>query len=406
MPSSFIIFLLFGALLALQSAIALRDGFRFLRYVRRSLSAPQSDFHPRAALVVPVKGVDASLEASVSRLLAQDYPGYTLIFAVAQESDSAHAYLADRLRAYQPDGRAGPGAMKLVVAGLSEERGEKVNNLLAALRAVPPGTEVLAFADADARFKPGWLGALVGPLGDPDVTVSTGFRWYLPGRTFASKLRSAWDTSIATMFSEHRSYFAWGGSMAIRTADFHHLKVAERYWSGSVSDDYGLTRAVREAGGGIRFEPKCLVASSDEVDFRAFLHWSNRQIIITRVYAPHLWRLGLASHALFSGVLLFGLRIALAPGSTTLRLFALGLDAAIILFGLWKAVLRQRVASEVFPEETEALVETGSAYWRFWPLVPWVMLINFTVAGFTRRIEWRGVRYELLSPSRLRVSRP
>ena len=58
------------------------------------------------------------------------------------------------------------------------------------------------------------------PLANPQITVSTGFRWYLPGEGFVSRLRAAWDTSIATMMGDHDHNFAWGGSMAIRAADF------------------------------------------------------------------------------------------------------------------------------------------------------------------------------------------
>src|SRR5439155_13015403 len=146
---------------------------------------------------------------------------------------------------------AGPH-VALVAAGYSDGRGEKVNNLLRGVEAVAPQTEVLVFADADARPKADWLRSLVAPLADPGVTVSTGFRWYLPGDTFASRLRAAWDTSIATMLGDHdRSNIAWGGSMAVRAEEFRRLRVAEAYWARTASDDYAVTRAVRDAGGRI-----------------------------------------------------------------------------------------------------------------------------------------------------------
>ena len=100
--------------------------------------------------------------------------------------------------------------------------------------------------------------------------------------------------------------FAWGGSMAIRAADFRRLGIAEAYWANTVSDDYALTRAVREAGGKIAFEPRCLVASREESSLREFLRWSTRQIIITRVYAAHLWKLGLATYLFYCGTLRWG----------------------------------------------------------------------------------------------------
>ena len=403
MPLLFNVFLVLAALLAIQSLYSLFEGFRFSRFVRLSRTAPRPNFEPQAAVIVPVKGLDDQFQTHVEQLLAQDYPGYGLIFTLAEQADPAYSFLADRLRTFRAARGWGPRRVEVVVAGLTHERGEKVNNLLAALRAVPPDNRVLVFADADASFKRDWLRSLIGPLSDPAVTVSTGFRWYLPGRTFASRLRAAWDASIATTFGDHRRNLAWGGSMAVRADDFRRLKVAECYWAGSVSDDYGLYRAVRENAGWIRFEPRCLLASSEETTLSQFLNWSNRQVIITRVYAPHLWLQGLLSYSFFCATLLLGLGLGLLSGPTPRRLSALGLDAVILLLGLGKARLRESVAIRVFPEQGRSLRRLGASYWLFWPFVPWVMLFNLVTAALTRKIEWRGTCYHLVSPTTLRV---
>jgi ceramide glucosyltransferase len=400
------IFLLLGAVLVIEGILSLLDGRRFLNYARRSLRTAPADFHPPTAVIVPVKGIDPGLETAIDRLFGQDYSDYRLIFAVASEHDPACTYLRERLRRYAPSLNLGPREARLVVAGASLERGEKVNNLIAALGAVSASARVLVFADADARPKMDWLRSLVAPLIDPAVTVSTGFRWYLPGESFASRLRAAWDASIATTLGDHRSNFAWGGSMAIRAEDFRRLRIAERYWNATVSDDYGVTLAVRDAGGRIRFEPRCLAASVEESTLGEFLRWSNRQIIITRVYAARLWRWGLLNYILFCGTLLLGVALILFPASRPVRLLAVAIEVLVLLLGISKAHLRAIVAREAFPEEASALRRHGSCYWQLWPLVPWVMLINFLTAGLTRRIEWRGTRYELISATKLRVLEP
>lgn len=405
MPLLFKVFVVCAIMLAAQSLFSLRDGYRFLAYLRRSLRAPRSLYSPPATVIVAVKGLDEGFERNLEQILAQDYPDYDLVFSVASGSDPAYPFLALRLRAHAPRQDCGLHEAKVVIAGYASGRGEKVNNLLAALRQRPRATPVLVFADADARMKSDWLRSLVAPLHDPTVTVSTGFRWYLPGRSGASRLRAAWDTSIATMLGDHRRNFAWGGSMAVRSADFDRLQVAERYWSASVSDDYGLTRAVRDAGGWIRFEPRCLVASAEEIGFKNLLRWTNRQIIITRVYAAHYWRRGLASYTLFCGTFLLGLAAILAPGLAIERPLAAAVLVSILVLGSVKARLRLRVAELIFPEEADLLQERGSCYWRWWPLVPWLMLFNLVIAGVTNRIEWRGVHYELASPHEVRVQR-
>jgi ceramide glucosyltransferase len=400
------IFLFFAALLTIQSIASLRDGFRFLRFVRASRRRERGNYAPLAAVVIPVKGIDPQIEANLANYLAQDYPDYQLIFAVASENDPAHAALSSRLKKQETARSRHSPNVALVVAGYSDARGEKVNNLLAGLSVVGAEREVLVFADADARPAPDWLRTLVTPLADPALTVSSGFRWYLPGTGFVSRLRAAWDTSVATLLGDHDHNFAWGGSMAIRAAEFKRLQIAERYWARTVSDDYALTRAVREAGGKIRFEPRCLLASREDSTFRNFFHWSNRQIIITRVYAARLWRLGLAAHILYGGTILFGVVLMLLPvtlpGS---RLSVAGILALILALGIAKGRIRTVVAREMFPEEGEALDRYGSCYWRLAPLVPWVMLVNFIVAGFTRRIEWSGTHYALPTRDEVRVLR-
>ncbi|MGH9468932.1 MAG: glycosyltransferase [Terriglobia bacterium] len=400
------IFLTLAVLLTIQSALSLRGGFTFLRLVRRSRKTPPGGYHPPSAVIVPCKGDDEDLAENAARFFNQDYPSYQIIFVVASRDDPAHWRLANLLAERQRPPGAGTGKASLVVAGLSDTNGEKVNNLLAGLKAVEPEVEALAFADIDARPRAGWLRSLIAPLGEPGITMSTGFRWYLPGRGFTSRLQSAWDASIATMMGEHNQNFAWGGSMAIRRADFERLQVAERYWRMTVSDDYCITRAVRDAGGGIHFEPRCLVATSGGARFGEFLRWANRQIIITRVYASRFWKLGLASYSLYAITFVWGLALIARPRSVgSVRATAAAFLIVVLALGTAKGALRSVAARELFPEEKETIGRYASCYWRLAWLVPWVMFFNFSVAGFIRRIEWRGAVYDLCSAKELRVVR-
>jgi hypothetical protein len=194
--------------------------------------------------------------------------------------------------------------------------------------------------------------------------------------------------------------------MALRVEDFRRLRVAEHYWARTVSDDYAVTRAVRDAGGRIHFQPRCLLGSREESSFGGFVRWANRQIIITRVYAAHLWVLGLANHGLYCATFLLGLLLLVSPGSSLHQRMATGVPLLLILsLGIAKGHLRLVVARELFPQETAILEHYGSCYWQLAPLVPWLMFCNFVAAGFTRRIEWRGTQYILKSFDEVRVVR-
>lgn len=406
METSLCIFLLLGLLLLTQSLASLCDGIRFLRYVRWSAGQPPSDYVPRSAVIIPVKGVDLDLEQNVLGFLTQQYPQYQLVLVVENENDPAFGVLTALLAKAAFGLPSGPKSATLQVAGTSRSRGQKVHNLLRGLGAVGIETEVLIFADADARPGPQWLRCLVGPLANPAVTVSTGFRWYLPGKTIVSWLRAAWDTSIATMLGERGRNFPWGGSMAIRAKDFKRMAISEHYWASTVSDDYAVGRAVKAAGGWIRFEPRCLLASREDSSFREFLRWANRQMIITRVYAPRLWALGLISHVLYGSTFILGMALLLSRNlalQTGVGIAAF--LAGVVALGMAKGRLRTTVASEVFPKEARALKKTLKCYWLLSPLVPWVMLWNLIAAGFTRRIEWRGVHYHLRSDREVEIIR-
>lgn len=395
-----------GFLHLIQSVLSLKGGFDFRRYLRRCQNAPAGDYAPYAAVIIPCKGVDEHFEENLTRYLTQDYPRYQVILCVATRTDPAYGVLWKHVSHRLVRRGAGLSRITLEVAGLSDQRGEKVHNLLRGIEVADRDAQVLVFGDIDACPKPDWLRLLVAPLGRETVMVSTGFRWYLPGPSFASRLRAAWDTSIATMLGDHGRNFAWGGSMAIRKEDFDRLEVADRYWARTVSDDYALTRAVREAKGKIRFEPRCLVASHGNLSLREFFRWSSRQIIITRVYAPHLWRLGLMAHSLHCGTFVLGVLCLAWPGLGPWSFRAiLALLLVLTLLGLSKGYMRTRLTWEMFPEEKSVLDQYGGCYWRLAPLVPWVMLWNFVVAGFSRRIEWRGTLYDLRSASEVRVLR-
>src|SRR5580704_1960901 len=75
-------FWVLATLLTLQSVISLREGFVFLRYVRRRLGMPPGNYSPSAAVIIPCKSLDPGFDLNIASFMAQDYPRYELIFAV------------------------------------------------------------------------------------------------------------------------------------------------------------------------------------------------------------------------------------------------------------------------------------------------------------------------------------
>lgn len=332
---------------------------------------------PPATVIVPVKGDDEGLRENLAALADLDYPDYELIVVGRSARDIPEGVTPERSRVIL----AGPG---------DPNTGEKINNLLAAVRAARFESEIFAFADSDGRVSPAWLRSLVAALETPHAGLATGYRWYVPRKAdFWSLMRSIWNAAIAGTFQGGDNRFAWGGAMAIRRTDFERLRV-EDYWLGALSDDYRMSEAVRAGGLQIAYAPGATVACADRTGRSAFLEWMTRQLVITKAYQPKLWAAGFASHLLYCGAMVSG--AALAVKGSGLAVLVLALQLAL---GMWKGRLRATLAAAALPEYRDWFRRYGWVHVWWTPLATWIWLYGFLASAATNTIVWRGYRYEL-----------
>jgi ceramide glucosyltransferase len=392
---------IFGFLLLIQSFLALIATARFTRYALRRGAARQTRYQPKAVVIVPCRGLEQGFEENVQAILAQDYRDYEVIFVTDSENDPAHGVLARLLKQRR---RLSPSTW-MVVAGEAKNRGQKVHNLLAALdtlNSIDRRVEALVFADSDMRPARNWLVELVAPLGDRRVGATTGYRWYRPSdeglepsQSFASILLSVWNSSALALLGE-RSGFAWGGSTAILRENFDVIGVKER-WQGALSDDYVLTSAVRERGQRIKFVPECLVASRSEVTVKDLLEFTTRQMRITRVYSPRVWRLACVSHVLFNLAFWGGLlRLIVSSVTGTPNRSLAALLGGVFLLGAVTGAMRAFVAARLLSARHG---KKWLAYLSLGPVVSLVYLYNIIASARTTRIVWRGIGYDMISPN-------
>jgi ceramide glucosyltransferase len=352
---------------------------------------------PRAAVLCPCKGMEPGLERNLVALTEFDYRNYELFFILASASDSA-------FRTVKRVAEQSKRPAHVIIAERPEACGEKVNNLRVAIEQLPAEFEVLVFADSDGRPGKFWLRRLVAPLNDTHVGAATTMRWLIPnGRNFATALLAVWNASIVTMLSEKGKNFCWGGGTAIRRSVFDEIHVVEE-WCHSVSDDYSMTRALVHAGRSIVFVPECLTPTYVDVDFRALLEFTNRQILITKVYSKKTWASGAATHFLYCATLALGLEVTLSNVFATLPAFHLAMltFAPMLLAGI-RGGLRVAAATEVLQTLRAQIVGQAWMYIVLGVFVPYLFLLNFVMSLFTRKIRWRGVTYELISPQQTRI---
>ncbi|HEY4423608.1 MAG TPA: glycosyltransferase family 2 protein [Pyrinomonadaceae bacterium] len=370
---------------------SLLSGIRYAAYVRRETSRPLPDYQPFVSVIAPGRGLEPGLIDNLRPLVTQDYPRYEVLFVFDALDDPA-LKIVDELK------KTATVATHTVITGPATDSGQKVHNLRVAVNEVDPQSEVLVFVDTDARPAQDWLRKLVAPLADETLGASTGYRWFIPDRGgIASRLRSVWNASVASALgSDTAKNFCWGGSTAIRLTTFTRLDVSS-HWRGSVSDDFTITHVLKEAKLPIHFTPLCLVASVGDCDLRELIEFTTRQIKITRVYASHLWLPLLLGSALFAiaffgGLILLILQILKILSPTLFLPLVLLL---IFTLGAAKSFIRFRAVSTVLKTSQLDLV----AHIFLWPFASLLYLYNAIVAGFSRRIKWRGITYELKSPT-------
>lgn len=391
---------LFILLSCLQIGVGLHliwQATQWLGYVRRRMQTDPGFYSPKTAVLCPCRGMEPGLERNLTALCEFDYQNYELFFILASASDAAYSTVK-RLAA-QSKIKA-----HVIIANRPDGRGEKVNNLSVAISELSPEFEALVFADSDGRPAKAWLRKLVAPLSDSRIGATTTMRWFIPNKNdFATALLAAWNAPLLTMLTEKGPNFCWGGGSAIRRAIFDQIGVMAD-WEHSVSDDYSLTLALRRAGRSILFLPECLTLSYVEADFASVLEFTNRQILITRVYQPKVWMPAFATHFLYCFTLLLGIAVTLGEMMATRPAFQL---AALIFLPLllssMRAAIRLVGVTEALPASRQHIMSQAWIYIAVPVIVPFLYLANFVNSVFSRKIRWRGVVYELISSGQTRI---
>jgi cellulose synthase/poly-beta-1,6-N-acetylglucosamine synthase-like glycosyltransferase len=385
------LFYFFAAILIFLGYKSLRGGIDYLRYFKRELTNPKSDFTPFASVFVPCRGLDQDLHENLSALFQQDYPNYEVIFIVDDENDEAVSII---------EKSKNPISTKLVIAGKAENEGQKVHNLRQAVLEVSDKSEVFVFVDSDARPAKDWLRNLIAPLKDEKIGCSTGYRWFIAKKNnFSSQLRSVWNASIASALGANANKnFCWGGSTAIRREIFEKIGMREK-WKGTLSDDFAMTRAMKEANLSIYFVPNCLTATVEDCGFSELLEFTTRQMKITRVYAPHLWKASFIGSALFTITFWTGVVLLFfVSGWHFVIIFSLLL--IIFALGIAKAWVRLSAVKMVLKNYEKELNKSFLWQISLWTISSALYFYNCFCAFQSNVISWRGITYKLESPNK------
>ena len=391
------LFYFLALLQVLMGAYLVWHALQWLGYVRRRLNTDPGFYAPKVAILCPCKGVEPGLERNLVSLTEFERQNYEIFFILANGSDAARSIIDRVAKNSRPKAH-------VVVVGQPNGCSEKVNNLRVAIEQLPPEFEVLVFADSDGRPGKSWLHHLVAPLGDVRIGATTTMRWFIPNRNNpATALLAAWNAPVVTMLSEKGRNFCWGGGTAIRRSIFDQSGVLDQ-WKNSVSDDYSLTRALERNNRSIVFLPECLTLSYVETDFNGLLEFTNRQILITRVYADKVWAPAAATHFLYCLTLVFGTLLILGNLFAQRPAFHLvTLTFLPLLLSAIRGSIRLIGVTEALPSARSQITGQAWIYVLLTVFVPFLYLVNFANSLMTRKIRWRGLTYELVGPEQTRV---
>jgi ceramide glucosyltransferase len=367
--------------------------------------APRFDraWTPPAAIIVPTKGAGPDLAKNLGTLLRQDYPHYEVFFAVETTADPGIPVIEALLAQAAREGWSGRG--RLVVTGLTTACSQQNANMLAGVAAADTGPAVLAFCDNDVAPQPNWLRALVAPLSSQDVAVTSGYRW-VRGRTGTAAEHA--HAGIALSMYVHFALFAhiagkglWGGSFALRRADYEAWNVGPR-WGETISDDMSLMGILQDRRRRSLLVGEVLILTDDTFSSAAAARrWYTRQLLNLKAYERITWALVGAGHlaAALAWAVALAAPLAFALGADPAQLRSLGLGAALLL-----AVAD--LAAAAWASGTAPIARRG----LFLVRLPWVRALQAGawIATLGRTVLWwAGVGYHFDRRGRVtRIERP
>ena len=387
-----IVFFSFAALLVFMGWKSLRGGIEYLEYFKSETQKPQSDFTPVCSIIAPCRGIDDGLSENLTALFRQNFPNYEVVFVVDDAADAAMATI-EKLRGENPR------KCKIVVAGKSIDSGQKVHNLREAVKYVSGKSAVFVFVDSDAKPSANWLKNLIAPLENETIGAATGYRWFIPKNGgFWAEMRSVWNASIASALGANtKKNFCWGGSTAIRRDVFEKLKISEKL-KGTLSDDFMITRILGDAKMPIYFVPQALTATIENCAFGEMIEFTNRQMKITRIYAAHLWKATFVGSFLFSATFWAGVVLLFFTNNWQFWLTAVFLFV-IFTIGFAKAHYRLKAVKIILTDYEKQLNHSFFFQTVLWVFSPPIYLYNSISALMSNKIIWRGIEYELKSPT-------
>ena len=400
------------AFLAIGSSLIGLTYIWALRSYTKKWSHKKPKRYPALTIISPQRGeID---QRNIDAVLGQNYPGKWELILVTTQDDAS----LPQLENYSSEHKNVKTVIADDVVQLAKTRGihrcQKNSNLVTAIGASSPETEIYVIVDADARPFCDWLSNLIAPLtdGNSKLGAVTSARIYLPGKGLASWVQVLWILiSDSFLVGEHR--YIWGGGLAIPKSVFEKENLMSHInGQGGCSittDDMNILAALRKKGYETIFSPDCIVLRhppETKENLLDVIRFTNRQILQTWWTNRYIWtylasigiRLPMLICALFIAwwypfclIALLSVLIDVFMGIMTLKIL---IDTEPRISGkllFWKINSKGNHSGRLLEPKISVNVNFWVVLLPF--VTPLVVTINSLAVPFFRKMRWSGIEY-------------
>ena len=375
----------------------------FLLYLRLSQKKSLPDDQlPKTAVILCLRGADPFLTNCLRSLLNQNYPQYDLKLIVDSQEDPAWKIATDTIQEQR--------ATNVQISPLRIARQNcslKCSSLLQAVSELDDSYKVVALVDADTVVHRNWLRELVSPLAHPKVGATTGNRWYLPtGRYWGSLVR--YVGNVSTVVQMYLFRIPWGGTLAVKTELLRQTGLLDK-WGQAFNEDTMIRKVLQKHGMQVKFVPSLIMLNREECELPSLKYSLMRQLLCSRLYHP-LW-LAVISDAISSilqptlVIVLF--LAALLTGEWNVAALLFGCFSIYTLGLLFMMLVLEQGVQQVIRKHGEPMTKLSALTVLKMliaiPLTQWVYGIAMVLSLGMRRVNWRGVSYQIKGPWGIRL---
>jgi cellulose synthase/poly-beta-1,6-N-acetylglucosamine synthase-like glycosyltransferase len=375
----------------------------FLLYLRLSQKKSLPDDQlPKTAVILCLRGADPFLTNCLRSLLNQNYPQYDLKLIVDSQEDPAWKIATDTIQEQR--------ATNVQISLLRIARQNcslKCSSLMQAVSELDDSYKVVALVDADTVVHRNWLRELVSPLAHPKVGATTGNRWYLPtGRYWGSLVR--YVGNVSTVVQMYLFRIPWGGTLAVKTELLRQTGLLDK-WGQAFNEDTMIRKVLQKHGMQVKFVPSLIMLNREECELPSLKYSLMRQLLCSRLYHP-LW-LAVISDAISSilqptlVIVLF--LAALLTGEWNVAALLFGCFSIYTLGLLFMMLVLEQGVQQVIRKHGEPMTKLSALTVLKMliaiPLTQWVYGIAMVLSLGMRRVNWRGVSYQIKGPWGIRL---